>query len=372
MSGAVIEVRAAGGSYEVRIAPGLLADAARHCAPLLRKREVAVVTDAEVARSWRPAVEASFAAAGFATHWLVLPAGEATKNWAQLGAVLDWLLERGIERGDPVLALGGGMIGDLTGLAAALLKRGCKFIQLPTTLLAQVESSVGGKTAVNMRAGKNLVGAFHQPALVLVDPLALDTLPRRELASGYAEVVKYGVLGDAAFFAWCEAHGAELLAGDNDARAHAIATSVAAKAAIVAADERETRDVRALLNLGHTFAHALEAATGFSDRLLHGEAVALGMVLAARYSVKLGLLAASDAERIATHLAASTLPTEIGALRLGCDGGALVAHMLHDKKMDAGTLPFILLRAIGDAFVSREVDLGEVARFLDEHLRATC
>jgi len=369
--GAVIPVETAGGRYEVRIAPGLLADAATHCGPLLRKREVAVVTDANVAAAWRGPVEASFKAAGIATHWLELPAGEATKSWVQLGEVLDWLLAQGVERGDPVLALGGGMIGDLTGLAAALLKRGCKFIQLPTTLLAQVDSSVGGKTAVNTAAGKNLVGAFHQPALVLADPLALDTLPPRELAAGYAEVVKYGVLGDAKFFAWCEANGAALLAGDAAAREHAVATSVAAKATIVAADERETRDVRALLNLGHTFGHALEADTGFGERLLHGEGVALGMVLAARYSARIRLMAGAEAQRIAAHLAASGLPTELAALRLDATGTTLVSHMLHDKKMDAGTLPFILLRGIGKAFVSRDVALVDVAAFLDGELAGT-
>ncbi|HUQ14188.1 MAG TPA: 3-dehydroquinate synthase [Novosphingobium sp.] len=366
---AMILVETPSGAYEVRIARGLLADAGAQCAPLLKKREVAVITDANVARSWRAPVEASFERAGISTHWLVLPPGEATKNWAQLGEALEWFLSRGVERGDAVVALGGGMVGDLTGLAAALLKRGCRFIQVPTTLLAQVDSSVGGKTAVNMGVGKNLVGAFHQPALVLADPLALDTLPTRELRAGYAEVVKYGVLGDAEFFAWCEANGAALLAGDSAAREHGIATSVAAKARIVAADEREMDDLRALLNLGHTFGHALEAETGFSDRLLHGEGVALGMVLAARYSARLGLLPAGDAERIASHLAASGLPTEIGELGLAADGRALVAHMLHDKKMDAGTLPFVLLRAIGDAFVSRAVALDDVAAFLDDELR---
>jgi 3-dehydroquinate synthase len=366
---AVIRVESAGGSYEVRIAPGLLADAASHCAPLLRGRDAMIVTDANVAREWRGPVEASFAAAGIATHWYELPPGEASKSWAALGALLEWLLARGVERGDAVLALGGGMIGDLTGFAAAVLKRGCRFIQLPTTLLAQVDSSVGGKTAVNLPAGKNLVGAFHQPALVLADPLALDTLPARELRAGYAEVVKYGVLGDGAFFAWCEANGAALLAGDPTARAEAVAASVAAKARIVAADERETRDVRALLNLGHTFGHALEAETGFSDRLLHGEGVALGMILAARYSVRMGLLASADAERIAVHLGNSGLPTGLAGLGLATDGRGLVAHMLHDKKMDGGTLPFILLRGIGQAFVSRAVALDDVAAFLDGELR---
>ncbi|MET0180403.1 MAG: 3-dehydroquinate synthase [Novosphingobium sp.] len=366
---AVIRVETAGGGYDVRIAAGLLADAASHCAPLLRGREAVIVTDANVAAAWRGPVDASFAAARIPTHWYELPPGEASKSWAALGALLGWLLARGVERGDAVLALGGGMIGDLTGFAAAVLKRGCRFIQLPTTLLAQVDSSVGGKTAVNLSAGKNLVGAFHQPALVLADPLALDTLPPRELRAGYAEVVKYGILGDAAFFAWCEANAAALLAGDPAARAHAVATSVAAKARIVAEDERETRDVRALLNLGHTFGHALEAETGFSDRLLHGEGVALGMVLAARYSARAGLLAAADAERIAGHLAAAGLPHRLAALHLQTNGRGLVEHMLHDKKMDAGTLPFILLRAIGEAFVSREVALDDVAAFLEGELR---
>jgi 3-dehydroquinate synthase len=366
---AVIAVTTPGGAYEVRIAPGLLADAATHCAPLLRKREAVVVTDANVAGAWRGPVEASFAAAGVATHWFILPAGEASKSWAQLGSLLEWLLERGVERGDAILALGGGMVGDITGLAASLLKRGCKFIQLPTTLLAQVDSSVGGKTAVNMGAGKNLVGAFHQPALVLADLSALGTLPARELRAGYAEVVKHGVLGDAEFFAWCEANGAALLAGDAAAREYAVARSVEMKARIVGEDERETTGLRALLNFGHTFGHALEAETGFSDRLLHGEAVALGMVLAARFSARRGLMAEADAERIAAHLAEVGLPTEIAALGLAGDGAALTEHMLHDKKMDAGALPFVLLCGIGEALLDRSVELGDVASFLDRQLK---
>ena len=365
---AVIAVDTPGGRYEVRIAPGLLTDAVSHCAPFLRKREAIVVTDATVARCWRAPVEASFAAAGYTSQWYELPAGEASKNWAQLGALLEWLLAREVERGDAIIALGGGMVGDITGLAAALLKRGCRFIQLPTTLLAQVDSSVGGKTAVNMEVGKNLVGAFHQPALVLADPAALDTLPPRELRAGYAEVVKYGILGDAAFFAWCEANAAALLAGDAAAREHAVATSVAAKARIVGEDERETTGARALLNLGHTFGHALEAETGFSERLLHGEGVALGMVLAARFSARRGLIGHGDSARIAAHIAAVGLPADLTALGLACDGQALVAHMLHDKTMDSGTLPFVLLHAIGEAFLDRSVDLGDVAAFLAEEL----
>jgi 3-dehydroquinate synthase len=269
-----------------------------------------------------------------------------------------------------VLALGGGVIGDLTGFAAAILKRGCQFIQLPTTLLAQVDSSVGGKTAINTPAGKNLVGAFHQPALVLADLDTLATLPPRELGAGYAEVVKYGLINDAAFFSWCEAHGAALLAGDAAARAHAVAKSVAAKAVIVAEDEFETKGLRALLNLGHTFGHALEAETGFSERLLHGEAVALGMVLAARYSARAGLMDPAEAERVAAHLAATGLPHALPALGLNVRGAALVEHMAHDKKMDAGRLPFLLMRGIGQTFLDKNVALDDVASFLDAQLRA--
>lgn len=368
---AVIAVDTPGGRYEVRIGAGLLAEAASHCAPLLRKREAVVVTDSNVARAWRAPVEASFAAGGISTQWYELPAGEGSKNWTQLGALLEWLLAREVERGDAILALGGGMVGDITGLAASLLKRGCRFIQLPTTLLAQVDSSVGGKTAVNMGAGKNLVGAFHQPALVLADLAALDTLPPRELRAGYAEVVKYGILGDAGFFAWCEGNAAALLAGDAAAREHAVATSVAAKARIVGEDERETSGARALLNLGHTFGHALEAETGFSSRLLHGEGVALGMVLAAQFSARCGLIARSDADQIAAHIASVGLPANLATVGLDCDGRTLVAHMLHDKKMDAGTLPFILLRGIGEAFLDRSVVLEDVAAFLDERLSQT-
>ena len=362
---AVIPVDLAGRGYQVRVERGLLTRVAQECGALLRKKRVPIVTDANVHAAWGGAVEASLRAAGHEPRWHVLSPGEASKSWAQIAATTDWLLAEDVERGDHILALGGGVIGDLTGFAAAILKRGCGFIQLPTTLLAQVDSSVGGKTAINTAAGKNLVGAFHQPALVLADPDTLDTLPPREVRAGYAEVVKYGLIDHAAFFAWCGANGAALLAGDPDARAYAIAHSVAAKARIVAADERETTGARALLNLGHTFGHALEAQTGFSDRLLHGEAVALGMVLAARYSARRGLMAAEEAEAITAHIAAAGLPASLAELTLGCTGAALTAHMLHDKKMDAGTLPFVLLRGIGAAFLARDVPLSDVAEFLD-------
>ncbi len=365
---AVITVGIAGRPYEVRVSEGLLANVATECGPLLRKKRVPIVTDEKVHAAWGETVGGSLAAAGFEPRWKILPSGEATKSWAHLAELIDWLLAEEVERKDHILALGGGVIGDLTGFAASILKRGCNFIQLPTTLLSQVDSSVGGKTAINTPAGKNLVGAFHQPSLVLADPATLNTLPRREVAAGYAEVFKYGALGDAAFFAWCEENGAALMAGDRAAREYAIARSVEAKAAIVAQDEFETTGLRALLNLGHTFGHALEAETGFSSRLLHGEGVALGMVLAARYSARLGLMPAEDAERLPAHLKAVGMTAELADLGLAADGAALVRHMLHDKKMDAGTLPFILLRGIGEAFVAKDVKLDDVAAFLDEEL----
>ena len=365
---AVIPVALAGAPYEVRVGTGLLADVVAQCGPRLRKRRVPIVTDSNVHALWGEPLTAALGAGGHEAAFRILPAGEASKSWAELAATCDWLLAQEVERGDHVLALGGGVVGDLTGFAAAVLKRGCQFIQLPTTLLAQVDSSVGGKTAINTAAGKNLVGAFHQPALVLADLDVLDTLPARELKAGYAEVVKYGLLGDAAFFAWCQANGAAMLAGDAKLREYAVAYSVAAKARIVAADERETLGLRAMLNLGHTFGHALEAQTGFSDRLLHGEAVALGMVLAARFSAARGLIAATDAELVAQHFAALGMASEVAALGLNCDGQALAAHMLHDKKMDAGTLPFVLLKSVGEAFLAKDVALTDVAKFLDGEL----
>lgn len=365
---AVVSVAIAGRPYEVRIGAGLLAELGVHCAGRLRKRRVPVITDANVHKAWGPVVAHALAEAGHEAVWRILPPGESSKSWDQLAATVDWLLGEEVERGDHILALGGGVIGDLTGFAAAILKRGCHFIQLPTSLLAQVDSSVGGKTAINTGAGKNLVGAFHQPSLVLADLAVLDTLPPRELRAGYAEVVKYGLLGDADFFAWCDAHGAAMLAGDAALREYAVAQSVAAKARIVAEDEFETTGKRALLNLGHTFGHALEAQTGFGDRLLHGEAVGLGMVLAARYSARIGLMPKATAEHVARHIAEAGLPSELAGLGLNCDGAALTAHMLHDKKMDAGSLPFLLMKGIGAAFLSKEVDLADVAQFLDAEL----
>jgi len=353
-------------SYDVRIETGLLDCAGAALAPYATGRPFLVVTDAHVAAAQWSRLDASLRAAGLAAELVTLPAGEATKSWGQLEALTDRMIAHGIERRDHVIALGGGVIGDLVGFAAAIVKRGCNFIQIPTTLLAQVDSSVGGKTAINSRAGKNLLGAFHQPALVLIDPATLDTLPARDVRAGYAEVVKYGLIDDAAFFEWCEANGPALLAGDADARAQAIASSVAAKAAIVAEDERETSGRRALLNLGHTFGHALEAETGFSDRLLHGEGVAAGMALAFAYSVRRGECTGQDAQRVIAHLRAAGLPVSLRDAGVTASGQTLVDHMLHDKKMSGGTLPFLLARGIGQTYLARDVDLADVAAFLDE------
>ena len=353
-------------SYEIAIEEGALDRTGALLAPWARRGRLVVVTDAHVEASQLPRLAASLAGAGIRAETIVLPPGESTKSWAMLESLTDRLLALEVERGDHLVALGGGVIGDLVGFAAAILKRGCGFVQVPTTLLAQVDSSVGGKTAINSRVGKNLIGAFHQPAHVLIDPSTLDTLPPREVRAGYAEVVKYGLIDDAGFFAWCEANGAALLAGEPAARRAAIAASVAAKARIVGEDERETSGRRALLNLGHTFGHALEAETGFSDRLLHGEAVAAGMALAFRYSAARGLCPAADAERVSAHIAAAGLPDGLRAAGVDADGATLTAHMAHDKKMEGGRLPFLLARGIGETFLAKDVSLSDVAAFLDE------
>lgn len=366
---AVIPVDLGGRGYEVRIGRGLLERVGEQAAPFLRKGRVAIVADMQAWASHGERLTAGLQAIAHEVALFQAAPGESGKSWTELTRLTDWLIAEGVERGDHVLAFGGGVVGDLTGFASAILKRGCGFVQLPTTLLAQVDSSVGGKTAINTAAGKNLVGAFHQPSLVLADLDTLSTLPPRELRAGYAEVLKYAVLGDRQFFEWLSEHGGAVLALDEPSLERAVATSVAAKAKIVAEDERETTGVRALLNLGHTFGHALESATGFSERLLHGESVALGMVLAARYSARHGLLSDEDAERVTTAVDAAGLPSEVAALGLDCDGAALVEHMRHDKKMDAGTLPFVLLRGIGDAFLAHDVELGDVAAFLDEQRR---
>ena len=363
---AIIPVSLGERSYDILVADGALDHAAAHLAGYARGGRLVVITDENVARAQLPRLVNALAHGGIRAEPVILPPGEGTKSWEVLEVLLDRLLDLGVERSDHVIALGGGVIGDLVGFAAAILKRGCNFVQIPTTLLAQVDSSVGGKTAINTRAGKNLVGSFYQPALVLIDPSTLDSLPPRETRAGYAEVVKYGLIDDPDFFAWCERDGQRLLEGDPKAREFAIERSVQAKAAIVADDERETSGRRALLNLGHTFGHALEADTGFSDRLLHGEGVAAGMALAYRYSVRLGLCPPEDAERVTAHLRAVGFPHDLASAHVQGAGAALVAHMLHDKKMAAGTLPFLLARGIGRTFLSKGVALEDVAAFLDE------
>ena len=354
-----IEVGLGDRSYDVVIENGLLDRAAAHLAPLARVGRLVVVSEV---RLWHHQGARFMAGLGdIQADLILIPPGEDSKSWRQLASLIDSLLLVGVERSDHIVAFGGGVIGDLVGFAAAILKRGCKFVQVPTTLLAQVDSSVGGKTAINTPAGKNLVGAFHQPSLVLIDPICLDTLPERELRAGYAEVVKCGLIGDLDFFTWCEWNGKKLLAGDAEARSYAIERSVAFKAAIVAEDERETAGRRALLNLGHTFGHALEAETGFSDALLHGEAVALGMELAFSFSGSKGLCPYIDTSRVSYHLAEVGLPTR---LDIG-SGASLTAHMAHDKKASGGRVPFVLVHGIGKAFVDDTVALDEVARFLD-------
>jgi 3-dehydroquinate synthase len=355
-------------SYDIIIAANALDDAGATLAGYARSGRLTVVTDANVAKHILPRLSAALLRADIETDAIILPAGEATKSWDQLASLCDALLSRGIERTDAIIALGGGVIGDLVGFAASILKRGCRFIQIPTSLLAQVDSSVGGKTAINSTAGKNLIGAFYQPAHVVIDPTVLDSLPERERRAGYAEVVKYGLINDFAFFEWCEANGAAVLAGDRAAQIYAIETSVRAKAAIVEADERETKDARALLNLGHTFGHALEAEHGFSDHLLHGEGVAAGMALAFRYSARMSLCCGQDAARVSAHLESVCLPHDLASARTSASGATLVAHMMHDKKMASGTLGFILARGIGSAFVNRDVRLDDVAAFLDDEL----
>ncbi|WP_415392932.1 3-dehydroquinate synthase [Paracoccus sp. SJTW-4] len=350
-------------SYQVRIGPGLIARAGAEIAPLLARPRVAVLTDETVAALHLPALQAALAAEGIAVTALALPAGEATKSWEQLGRAVEWLIAERIERRDIVIALGGGVIGDLAGFAAAILRRGVRFVQIPTTLLAQVDSSVGGKTGINSPQGKNLIGAFHQPSLVLADTDALATLPERDFRAGYGEVMKYGLLGDAGFFEWLETHG-PTLRSDPDALLHAVAHSVGMKADIVARDETEQGD-RALLNLGHTFGHALESATHYSARLLHGEGVGIGCALAFDLSARLGLCAQEDPSRVAAHLAAMEMPARLADIPGGLpDDAGLVALMGQDKKVVDGRLRLILARGIGRAFVADDVAPEAIAAVL--------
>jgi 3-dehydroquinate synthase len=355
-------------SYEVRIGPGLIDRAGAEIAALLERPRVAIVTDTTVAALHLPRLRAALSAAGISAAVLALPPGEAAKGWEGLARTVEWLLAERVERRDVVLAFGGGVIGDLAGFAAAILRRGVRFVQLPTTLLAQVDSSVGGKTGINTAQGKNLVGAFHQPALVLADTALLVTLPAREFRAGMGEVVKYGLLGDAAFFDWLGDRAGALAAGDPAALAHAVRVSVAMKAGIVARDETETGE-RALLNLGHTFGHALEAATGYSDRLLHGEAVAIGCVLAFGLSARLGHCAQAEAARVGAQLAAMGLCTALADIPGPLPGpAALLALMEQDKKVIDGRLRFVLARGIGRAFVAEDVPRAAVLAHLAEAL----
>ena len=357
-------------AYDIAIGRGLLASLGQRVAALKPGAKAAIVTDATVEALLLGATQAALAAAGVSATHVSVPAGEGSKSIAMFERVCDALIAARIERGDVVIALGGGVVGDLAGFCAAAVRRGLDYVQVPTTLLAQVDSSVGGKTAINSRHGKNLIGAFHQPVLVVADTALLDTLPERQFRAGYAEVAKYGLLGDAAFFGWLEANADDVFAGRNGAREHAIAVSCRMKAAIVARDERETGD-RALLNLGHTFGHALEAAAGFSDRLLHGEAIGLGMTLALEFSARLGLLPAAEAERARRHLGKVGLPTHISDIAGGVpDVDALMDLMAQDKKVRRGRLTLILARAIGDAFVAPDVDAAQVRAFLEDTYKA--
>ena len=363
----VVNVALGERSYDIIIGRGRLGSLGEKIAALRPGAKAAIVSDEIVARHHLAATEAALAAAGIGTTAVTVPAGESSKSFAMLERVCEALIAARIERADVVVALGGGVIGDLAGLAAALVRRGLDYVQVPTTLLAQVDSSVGGKTAIDSMHGKNLIGAFHQPVLVLADTALLDTLPARQFRAGYAEVVKYGLLGDPGFFAWLEANWRELFAGGG-AREHAIAVSCRMKAAIVARDEREHGE-RALLNLGHTFGHALEAAAGFSDRLLHGEAIALGMTLAFAFSAKRGVLPRSEAERVERHLAAVGLPIHLSCVPGGPpDADRLMELIAQDKKVKRGRLTFILARAVGASFVAPDVEAAEVRTFLVEKL----
>jgi 3-dehydroquinate synthase len=363
----VVDVALGERSYDIVIGRGQLASLGARIAKLRPGAKAAIVSDENVAARHLDAAVAAVKASASQVSTVVLPPGESTKSFKHLASLCDDLISQRIERGDLVIALGGGVIGDLAGFAAAIVRRGLDYVQVPTSLLAQVDSSVGGKTAIDSPQGKNLIGAFYQPVLVVADTALLHTLPAREFRAGYAEVAKYGLLGDAAFFAWLEANWKDVFAG-GPAREHAIATSCRAKAAIVARDERETGE-RMLLNLGHTFGHALEAAAGYSDRLLHGEAIAIGMALAFEFSARRALLPKAEAERAIRHLAAVGLPTHVSDVPGGTpDAEQLMTLIAQDKKVTRGKLTFILARGIGNAFVAPDVEAAEVRAFLAEKL----
>lgn len=364
----MVHVNLGSRSYDVHIGAGLLAQTAQKIAPLLRRKKVAILTEDRVAPLHLQTLTDSLTQAGIAHAAHLLPAGEGTKSWAGLQSATEFLLDQKIERRDLVIALGGGVIGDLAGFASAILRRGVRFVQIPTSLLAQVDSSVGGKTGINTHHGKNLVGAFHQPAMVLADTDVLATLPPRDFLAGYGEVVKYGLLGDAAFFDWLETHAPAMAQGDAQARQYAVLRSVQMKAGIVERDETEEGE-RALLNLGHTFCHALEAATGYSDRLLHGEGVAIGCVLAFELSARMGLCPQETPSRLRAHLRAMGTKVDLADIPGDLPSAeALVGLMAQDKKVQDGRLRFILAHEIGQAFVADDVDPALVTSVLQQAL----
>ena len=363
-----VEVALAGRAYDIVIGRGLLASLGKRVAALRPGARAAIVTDETVAQHHLQAAEASLNEAGITTSRVLVAAGEASKSYPVFERVCEELIAARIERSDLVVALGGGVIGDLAGFAASAVRRGLDFVQVPTTLLAQVDSSVGGKTGINSRHGKNLIGAFHQPILVVADTALLDTLPVRIMRAGYAEVAKYGLIGDADFFAWLENNWRDVFAG-GPAREHAVAVSCRMKAQIVARDERETGD-RALLNLGHTFGHALEAAAGFSSRLYHGEAISIGMVLAFAFSAQRGLCSKADSERVVRHLSTVGLPTRISDIQGDKPGAEMLLDLIaQDKKVRRGRLTFILTRGIGQSFIAPDVDVADVREFLTDQMR---
>jgi len=363
-----VRVDLPGREYDVVIGPDLLGQAGSYITALLRRPRVTVISDENVAALHLDTLRAGLSKDGITSEALVLPAGEATKCWSELTRCVEWLLDQSVERGDVVIAFGGGVIGDLVGFAASVLRRGVRFVQIPTSLLAQVDSSVGGKTGINTRHGKNLVGAFHQPSLVLADTSVLGTLAPRDFLAGYGEVVKYGLLGDADFFDWLETQGPALAAGDSATRVEAVRRAVQMKANIVMRDETEQGE-RALLNLGHTFGHALEAATGYSDRLLHGEGVSIGCALAFELSARMGLCAQEAPSRVRAHLAQMGMKVDLSDIEGDLpDAEGLLALMGQDKKVVEGQLRFILARSIGDSFVTGEVAQGDVLSVLRDAL----
>jgi 3-dehydroquinate synthase len=363
----VVPVALAERAYDIVIGRGVLSSLGARVKALRPGAKVAIVTDETVAQKHLAATQASLTSAGIDSSAIVVPPGEGSKNYATFEKVCEAIIAAKIERGDLIVALGGGVIGDLAGYAAASVRRGLDFVQVPTTLLSQVDSSVGGKTGINSKLGKNLIGAFHQPILVIADTALLDTLSGREFRAGYAEVMKFGLLGDAAFFTWLESNWQDLFAG-GPAREHAIAICCRGKAGVVSRDERENGE-RALLNLGHTFGHAFEAGAGFSQRLLHGEAVALGCTMAFEFSARKGLSSAADATRVRAHLDAVGLPTQVKQVQGGVPGvDSLMDLIGQDKKVKRGKLTFILVRGIGQAFVAGDVDPADVRGFLSERL----